>query len=374
MKRIIWVLIVLSASGCSSPKKQAAVVQALPVIQVRAGEATVYQDYPAAVEGVDNVEIRPQVSGILEQIAVDEGSFVHAGQLLFKINQAPFVEKLNDAVATLHAAQGALSNAELEIEKLTPLVANKVVADYQLRTAQSSRDIAQANVDQAKAHIAAAKIDLGYSLIKAPVNGYIGRLLRKKGSLVAPNDPSALTELSDVHDVHVYFSLGEYDFIQFKSQFAGRTLTDKIKKMPPIDLVLADESTFPARGKIDLVDGEFDQNTGAITVRASFPNNDGILRSGNTGKVRLGLKSGNQIIIPQAATQEMQDKVFVFLVGQGNKVTKQLITISSKVNSTYLVKDGLKPGDKIVLKGYDHLKDGDIIQPENVQNNLVANN
>jgi RND family efflux transporter MFP subunit len=365
------------ASCAGQPAPVAVAPQELPVIEIKSGNATTYQDYPASVEGTVNVEIRPQVTGILNHIFVDDGAYVSKGQPLFRIDEAPFREKLNNAKASLRTAQGTLSNAQLEIDKLTPLVAGKVISDYQLKTAQSVKEVALGNVEQAKADIATAKINLGYTVIKAPVNGYIGRLLRKEGSIVGPADPSPLTALSDVHNVHVFFALGEYDFIRFKSQYAGTTLADKIKNLPPVDLILADDSAFATKGKIDLINGQFDDNTGAITVRATFKNENGLLRSGNTGKVRLGLNLANQMIVPQSATQEMQDKIFVFLVDNGNKVSKKVITISGKSGNNYLVKDGLKAGDRIVYRGYDHLHEGDVIAPTKADipaNSLVANN
>lgn len=363
MKHIIPALIALSLFSCSTPPPPPAAVESLPVIRINSGSAITYQEYPASIEGTDNVEIRPQVSGILQKIFVDEGAAVKAGQPLFKIDEAPFREKLNNSVAALRSAQGTLANAQLEIEKLTPLVAGKVISEYQLKTAMSSREIALGSVEQAKADIAAAKINLGYTLIKSPSNGYIGRLLRKKGSLVGPADPSALTELSDVHNVHIYFALGEFDFIQFKSQYPGRTLADKLKHLPPVELVLANDSLYPVKGRIDLIDGQFDRNTGAITVRATFPNSDGLLRSGNTGKVKLGLTFTNQLIVPQSATLELQDQSFVFIVADSNKVSKRMIAIAGKSGTNYLVKAGLKAGDRIVFKGFERLHEGDKINP-----------
>ena len=365
MKHFIFTaFIAFSLFGCSTPPPPAAVVQSLPVQQVNSSDVTTYQYYPASVEGTDNIEIRPQVSGVLEKIFVDEGAYVRAGQPLFKIDEAPFIERLNNARASLRAATGALSNAKLEVERLTPLVAGKVIADYQLKTAQSSLETAMGNVEQAQADVATAKINLGYTLIMAPMNGYISRLPLKKGSLVSPADPSSLTDLSDVHNVHVYFALGEFDFIQFKSQYAGKTLADKITRLPSVDLILANDSAYTQKGKIDLIDGQFDKNTGAITVRATFPNADGLLRSGNTGKIKLGLRHVNQFVIPQTATMELQDRTFVYLVGSNNKVTRVPVTISGKSGNNYLINDGVKAGDRIVLTGYDNLHEGDLISPQ----------
>jgi membrane fusion protein (multidrug efflux system) len=181
--------------------------------------------------------------------------------------------------------------------------------------------------------------------------------------LVSPTDVDALTLLSDVHNVHVYFALGEKDFVNFKEQYPGQTLNDKLKQLPPVTLLLADDSQFGNQGSIDMIDGQFDKTTGAITLRASFPNAQGLLRSGNTGKIRLSLTHTDALIIPESATVDMQDKVFVFTVGDSSKIKKQAITIVGKNGDNYLVKDGVKVGDQIVLSGVDKLQEGEVIQP-----------
>ncbi|WP_394335924.1 efflux RND transporter periplasmic adaptor subunit [Flavobacterium hydrophilum] len=336
----------------------------LPVAAITSENTTTDNEYPASIQGTVDVEIRPQVSGNLDRVLVDEGAYVSKGQTLFKINERPFREQLNNALASLHAAEAALINSQLEVDKLTPLVQNKVVSDYQLKTAKASQKIAAANIEQAKAIVASAKINLGYTNVTAPVSGYIGRLPKKQGSLVSASDIEPLTTLSDVHEVFAYFSLGETDFINFKSQYAGNSIGDKIKKLPPVSLILADNNAYPQTGKIDMVDGQFDKTTGAITLRATFPNANGTLRSGNTGRIRLGLQHDDAILVPQSATIEMQDKVFVFTVSKDNKVTKMPITVVGKSGTNYLIKDGVKSGDQIVLSGIDKLQEGQVIQPE----------
>jgi len=368
MKNVIITSFILALvlSSCAD-KSQAPAAPApplLPVLAITSENTTTDAEYPASIQGTVDVEIRPQVSGNLERVYVDEGAYVTKGQTLFKINERPFREQLNNALASLHAYEAALINAQLEVDKLTPLVQNKVVSDYQLKTAKASQKIAAANIEQARAMVGSAKINLGYTNVTAPVSGYIGRLPKKQGSLVSATDVEPLTNLSDVHEVFAYFSLGETDFINFKAQYAGNSLGDKLKKLPPVTLVLADNNAYPQTGKIDMVDGQFDKTTGAITLRATFPNASGTLRSGNTGKIRLGLQHDDAVLVPQSATVEMQDKVFVFTVNKENKVTKMPITVSGKSGTNYLIKDGVKSGDKIVLSGIDKLQDGQVIQPE----------
>lgn len=366
MKTIVFTLTAILLYSCSNEKLQisAPVVPSLPVISVNRSVETTYLEYPASIQGAVDLEIRPQVGGYLDKVLVNEGQFVTAGQPLFKINELPFREALNNAKANLRAAEAAVLNSKLEIDKLMPLVQNNVISDIQLKTAKTSYSIAMANVAQSKAGVATAQINLGYTVIKAPVNGYVGRLPKKQGSLVSPVDPMPLTQLSDVHEVHVYFSLGETDFIDFNTKYPSATTAGKLKQLPPVSLILSDNTVYAQKGKIDMIDGQFDKSTGSITLRASFANASGLLRSGNTGRVRLSMQHDDAILIPQSATIEIQDKVFLYTVDKNNKVVKQPIVILGTSGTNYLIKEGLKSGDRIVSKGFENLKDGDAILPE----------
>lgn len=354
-------LISCSGKDAAAPAQQA---PTLPVLSITGQNASTQTEFPVAIQGKTDVEIRAQVSGTLDKIFVDEGAYVSQGQPLFKINDNPYRQQYNNAKASLNAAQASLINAQIEVDKLTPLVQNKVVSDYQLKTAKANLSAVKANVAQTQAIVANAEINLGYTVIKAPVSGYIGRLPRKQGSLISPADPMALTTLSDIKEVYAYFSLGENDFINFKSQYDGITISDKLKKLPPVSLVLSDNTIYNQNGKVDMVDGQFDKTTGAITLRAKFPNAAGLLRSGNTGKVRISIEHANTIVIPQEATIEIQDKVYVALLDSKNAVTRQPVIISGKSGTDYLIKEGIKAGDRIVLKGFESLPDGATIIPD----------
>jgi membrane fusion protein (multidrug efflux system) len=370
---LIFSALFLLACSSKTPQAAAPAPPALPVASVVSGTETTFQEYPASIEGSVNVEVRPQVSGSLEKVYVDEGAFVKTGQPIFKINDQPYRASLNNALAAQHSAEASLINAQLEVERLTPLVQNKVISEFQLKSAKATALVAKANIEQAKANVSTASINLGYTLIKAPVSGYIGRLVKKQGSLVAPADVDALTQLSDVHDVHVYFALGEKDFVNFKDQYPGQTLSDKLKQLPAVALILADDTEYDKKGKVDVIDGQFDKNTGAITVRAKFPNPQGLLRSGNTGRIRLSLQHNNTLVVPQSATIEVQDKVFVYALADSNKVKKQAISIIGKAGTNYLVKDGVKAGDQIVLSGLDRLQEGAVIAPQKATDKVAKN-
>jgi len=336
----------------------------LPVIKIETAPATTYQSFPAAIQGKVNVEIRPQVDGYLQKMYVDEGAYVKAGQSLFKINDAPYVEQLNNAKASLQFAEASLQKAQVEVQRLTPLVENNVISDVQLKTAKANYEAARASVSQNKAMVSAAEINVGYTLIKAPVSGYIGKIPYKTGALVGKSAIDPLTVLSDVSDVYAYFSLSETDYIAFKNQFAGTSVEEKLKHVPPVELVLANDSLYTTKGRIEIVDGQFNETTGSISFRATFPNASGVLRSGNTGKIRIPKLYTAALVIPQEATYEIQDKVFVYVVNDSNKVTGTPINVSGRTANYYFVDKGLSPDTKIVFSGTGNLQDGMTITPQ----------
>ncbi|MDR3716031.1 MAG: efflux RND transporter periplasmic adaptor subunit [Puia sp.] len=336
----------------------------LPVITINNTPATTYQEYTASVEGTRNIDVRPQVDGYLDKIFVDEGAFVKKGQPLFKIDGRPYEEQLNNAKANLLAAKANLSNAEINVSKLEPLVKNNVVSDVQLQSAKASYEAAKASVAQAEASANNAKINLGYSLVSAPFDGYIGKIPYKIGSLVGKNDAQPLTVVSEIREMYVYFSMSESDFLNFTSRTSGKTVEEKIHGMPPVELQLADKSIYASKGKIELVEGQFDKSIGAISFRAVFPNAGGLLRSGSTGRIRIPKINATVLAVPQQATYELQDKIFVFTVNDSNKVSSKAIGIAGQTTGWYLVDKGLQPGEKIVFAGMDRLQDGASINPQ----------
>lgn len=351
-----------SCSNSSATPEMHQQAMQLPVLAVTTTTGTTFREYPASLEGKVNVEIRPQVEGYLEKIYVDEGAYVKAGQPLFRIDARVYNEALNNAKSSVLAAQANVTKAQVEVDRLTPLVEHNVISDVQLKSAKAAYDAAVAATEQAKAAVANAQINIGYTLVKATSNGYMGRIPYKTGSLIGKND--ALTVLSDISEMYAYFSLSEPDFITFKNQFAGNTIEEKIKQVPPVELALADNSIYQSKGKISSIEGQFDKTTGAISIRATFPNPGGILRTGNTGKVRIPQQYNNALIVPIESTFEVQDKVFVFVVGDSNKVASKPITVSGKTSNYYFIKDGVKAGDKIVFSGAGNLQDGAMIVPQ----------
>lgn len=348
-----------NSSGSVATQQMA---QQLPVFAAVNISATTHQEFSATLEGTEVIEIRPQVNGYLDQILIDEGANVKKGQTLFVIDDHIYREQLNNAQAALATAKANLANASIEVSRLTPLVQNNVVSELKLQTARATHEAAAAAVAQAEAQVASASINLGYTKIKAPVDGFIGRIPFKKGSVVGVSTDEPLTVISDVNDVYAYFSFSETDFLKFGSQFTGNTLEEKIKQIPPVDLVLADNTIYPSKGKVQIVTGQFN-STGAISLRAKFPNTNGMLRSGITGKIRIPRTVSAALAIPQESTFELQDKILVFTLNENNIVSSVPVHVADKYGNFYLVDKGVTPGQKVVYAGVDRLRDGALIQP-----------
>ena len=367
-------LLYLAACVGKQNEMQSAPPQSLPVVKLDTASVITWQEYPASVQGTINVEIRPQVSGYLEKIYVEDGAYVTKGQPLFRIDSKEYSQFSQSASANIQLAKAAVEKAELEVDRLQPLVANKVIADVQLKTAKANLHEAQAAYAQAVSGKGSADITLGYTLITAPVNGYVGHVNFKQGSLIGKGEMQPLTILSDVNNVHAYFSMSESEFYSFLSSINGKTAEEKISNIPGVELQLADNSIYNIKGKVELVQGQFDRNSGSISFRAVFPNDEKLLRSGITGKIRIPFSQQNKLMVPQQATYELQDRVYVFAVGDSNKVTSKQITIKGKSEGNYIVDKGVNNGDVIVYSGLQRLRDGAVIVPQSISLDSVLNN
>jgi len=367
---------VLYLAACASKANnlQAPSAQSLPVVKLDTASVTTWQEYPATVQGTVNVEIRPQVSGYLEKILVEDGAYVSAGQPLFRINSKEYSQFSNTAATNIQAAKAAVEKAQVEVDRLQPLVDHKVIAEVQLRTAKAVLHQEQAAYQQALSGKGSADITLGYTLITAPVSGYVGHINFKQGSLVGKGETDPLTVLSEVNNVHAYFSMSEADFFSFFAAVPGKTAEEKIQHIPPVNLALADNSVYGNKGKVELVQGQFDRSSGSISFRAVFPNNEKLLRSGITGRIRIPFFQQNKLMVPQQATYELQDKVYVFAVTDSNKVISKQITIAGKSEGNYIVSKGVSNGETIVYSGLQRLRDGASIIPQNISLDSVLHN
>ncbi|MFN3666105.1 MAG: efflux RND transporter periplasmic adaptor subunit, partial [Sediminibacterium sp.] len=317
-------------------------------------------------EGTANVDIRPQVSGFLEKIYVEEGAWVNQGQPLFRINAKEYSQYSQTADANIQITKATVEKAQVEVDRLIPLVAGKVISEVQLKTAKAILNEARAAHTQAISGKNSAEITLGYTLITAPVSGYIGHINFKQGSLIGRGESLPLTSLSAVENIHAYFSMSEKDFLHFFADVEGRNIEDKIENLPPVELQLADNTIYKDKGKVQLVQGEFDRSTGSILFRAKFVNKEKILRAGISGRIRIPFLLKDKLLVPQESTFELQDKVFVFALGDSNKVAGKLITVVGKSGNNYIVEKGVSKGETIVYSGIQRLRDGAVIIPQKI--------
>lgn len=341
-----------------SEKLQAEVLTLLP------SDAIIEQTFPASLQGKENVQIRPQISGYIEKIYIDEGAFVQAGTPLFRINAAAYREQKNFALASLATAKSQLASAQLDLDKYKTLSDNKVVANFQYQKAKTNYENAKAFVKQQQSLVASANVNLGFSIIKAPISGYIGRIPNRLGALVSSTDSQPLTTLSQVKEIYAYFSLSESEILKINASRPGANLVEKLKSFQDIKLLLADGSQYNQSGKIDMMDGQFDLTTGSVTIRASFGNPESLLRTGNTGRIVLKTTVQNVYKIPLLATYEVQDKLFVGKLNSRNKMERFALTGYKKSGDFYIVKTGFKPGDRIIANELATIPENTIVTPK----------
>ena len=328
---------------------------------------TVHNNFPASIEGQRVIEIRPMISGYLQEIHVNEGDHVKKGQLLFKINNPIYTQEVVTAKANISSAVANVNTAKMEIEKVRPLVEKEIVSNYRLKAAELTLESKEAALEQAKATLVNAETNLGYTMIKSPQDGIIGTIPYKTGALVGSNSSGPLTELSDISNVFAYFSWNEKQVLELLSDSPGMTIEEKMKNMPKATLILSNSVEYPEKGKIEMASGLISTQTGSATFKAVFPNPAGLIRSGSSATIRIPKVKENVLIVPQSATYQLQDKRFIYTLSADNKVTAVAITSSPTDDGHYfLVSEGLKPGDKVVIEGISSLRDGVTIIPKEV--------
>ncbi len=345
------------------------------VQEVTPKSITLYQNFPATLQGEQTVEIRPRVAGYIEKIMVDEGDFVKKGQVLFQINANDVRAQVRSAEAQIKVAESQVANAEINLKKTKPLVEKNIVSSFQQESAETALQTAEAQLAQAKANLANAKANLSYTIITSPTNGTIGTFPYRVGSLVSSAIAEPLTTVSNTSSMRAYFSINETTFLEMTRNLEGNSTNEKLANLPEVELVLPDQSIYEHKGKIEIASGIVDPQTGAINLRASFPNPEGDLRSGGSGKIKLPEHHNNILIIPQNASYEIQGKHFVYVVNAENKIVNTAIEIIvGNLKNVYAVTSGLKAGDKIVVEGISSLRDGMEIKPKLAGQQAAAEN
>ncbi|MBD8348072.1 MULTISPECIES: efflux RND transporter periplasmic adaptor subunit [unclassified Dysgonomonas] len=354
----VGVLVALLLVSCGNSKQEAPKQEA-PVYPttVLSEQNTVLETvYPATIKGQEDIEIRPRIDGFIDAIYVDEGALVRKGQALFKINSPQSEQALLSAQAAVNSAQAALNTAQLNVERIRPLAQKGIVSNVQLETTENAYESSKAAFAQAQATLSNAKATMGWTSVTSPVDGIVGSIPYRQGSLV--DKSYVLTTVANTNNVYVYFSLNEKDLMDFLQKAPGKTQAEKIKNMPELSLILADGTVYPEKGKISTISGLVNTTTGSVNFRADFPNPHGLLRSGTSGKISIPRHLENVLLVPQKATFAQQDKVLVYKV-QGDSVVQTPITVlQTPGGQEYAVTAGLSAGDRIVADGVATLTNG----------------
>ena len=329
------------------------------VLEVSATDKTLYSNYSATIQGKQDVGVYPQVSGLITEVCIAEGATVKKGQTLFVIDQVPYRAALATAEANVESAEAAVATARMTADSKQELFREKVVSDFDLQTARNTLRSQQAALAQARANLITAQNNLSYTEIKSPVNGTAGMIPYRVGALVSSSISTPLVTVSDNDEMYVYFSMTEKQVLALSRQNAGGA--DVLEAMPEVELVLSDGTKYSERGKVDAISGIIDTKTGALTVRAVFPNPQHILRSGGSGNILFPFERKGCIVVPQAATFELQDKVFVYKVVDGKTKSVPVSVFGIQDGKEYIVESGLEIGDVIVAEGAGLLRDGIVI-------------
>ncbi|EAS18576.1 efflux transporter, RND family [Flavobacteria bacterium BBFL7] len=358
MKRIRNTVIILSISigvlSCGDKAQPKTLSEAAPspypVVQLQSKTVTGFTEYPTTIEGKVNSDVRAKTSGYVEKVYVDEGQKVRKGQTLFKLETQSLSQDAGAAKAQVNVAQ-------VEVDKLIPLVEKNIISPVQLETAK-------ANLAQAKANYSGVTANIGYATIKSPIDGFVGAINFREGALISPSDATPLTTVSQIDEVYAFFSFNEAQYIDHLQRSKGQNKAERIKNSPDLTLVLANGKEYSEKGRIQTSTGQINQSTGTIQIRAAFDNPNEILTNGNSGKIKFPIEYKDAIVVPQTATFEQQGNIMIFKLGADNKVETSILKVQGTVDNLYVVESGLEPSDKIVISGIGKLKNGMAIAPQ----------
>ena len=366
-----WLLLccLVAAAGCK--QVPAGTVEAeYEVMAVSPVDRVISSTYSATIRGRQDIDIYPQVGGTLTEVCVTEGQRVRNGQTLFVIDQVPYEAALQTATANVKAAEASLATAQLTYDSKEELYKENVVSSFDLNTAKNALLSAEAQLAQAKAQEVNARNNLSYTVVKSPADGVIGTLPYRVGALVGSSLSEPLTTVSDNSDMYVYFSMTENQLLGLIRQYGSKE--EALKNMPAIDLLLNDRSVYPEKGKIESVSGVIDRSTGTVSLRAVFPNKDGLLHSGGAGNVVIPVRKTGALVVPQGATFEIQDKRYVYKVVDGKAQSSEVQVTRVDGGREFIVDKGLAPGDVIVAEGVGLLREGTPVKAKTAAASVTA--
>lgn len=357
----------LALTSCGK-KDQAQGMQAMApsvaVMTVEQSSADLQSMYPTTIKGKKDVEIRPQVTGFITKVCVDEGQQVVAGQTLFIIDQVQYEAAVRQAEAAVAVARESLNSSKITAQNKQKLYDKNIISEYENQLAQNDLAMAKAQLAQAEAGLVTARKNLSYTVVKAPSAGYVGSIPNREGSLASPSSATPLTTVSDISEVYAYISFNEKQVLEM-TDGGKMSLKDALAKLPEVKLQLSDGSIYPLPGKFSTLTGLLDNQTGSASVRVLFKNQNSMLRSGSTGSVIVPIHRDSVILIPQKATSEIQDVKYAYVVNDSNKVSTTPIQIlPNNDGKNYVVTSGLTPGQRIVVEGVGiTVRDGSVINP-----------
>ena len=355
----------IALASCNQPKTQTAAQKEnyYETMEVTLSDRTLTTGYSAAISGVQTVEIRPQVSGMITDILIEEGESVTKGQVLFVIDQTPYKAAYEIAVANVKSAEAALSTAKLILESNKNLYEQDVVSEFDLMTAQNDLTEAEARLALCKAEEVNASNNLSYTEVRSPVNGVASMIPYRVGALVNSSIAQPLVTVSDDSRVYAYFSMAENQMLDMVQQYGS--LNNAIRQMPEVELVMSNGEKYEHTGKINAISGTISESTGAVSIRAVFNNRNHLLRNGGSGTIIIPMTLQNCMVIPQSATYELQDRVFVYKVVDGKASSTEIHIAPQNNGVEYIVTDGLEVGDVIVAEGAGLIKEGTPIKSKN---------
>lgn len=349
----------LALSACQQSRKPQEEGGKYPLLTLTPEDRQLSVKYSAVIEGKQDVEVRPQVSGTITQVLVEEGAHVHKGQVLFIIDQVPYRATLQKARAAVATAEANEATAKQTLDGKMSLYEDKVISDFELRTAQNEYKSAQAALLQAQAELTDAQNNLSYTEVKSPVDGYAGMTSYRIGALVSASMTDPLIRVSDNSEMYAYFSLSEKQVLTLTAQYGS--LDQALASFPEVSLELNDGSTYAQKGKVDVISGIIDKTTGTVSLRAIFSNPDKRLMSGGSANIIVPYDRTQCIVIPQGGTYEIQNRIFAFKVIDGKAVSTPIEVFEINNGTEYIVEKGLQAGDVIVSEGAGLLKDGTIV-------------
>lgn len=362
----------LSCGGCQSNQASPPAPLDVGVVDVVQKDVPIYGEWVATLDGYVNAQIQPQVTGYLIKQNYKEGSFVRKGDVLFEIDPRPFQAVLDQAKAQLAQAEAQLGKTQLDVDRDTPLAKERAIAQSQLDNDIQANLAAKAAVKSAQAQVEQSELNLGFTHVTSLVDGIAGIAQVQIGNLVSPT--TVLTSVSQVNPIKAYFPISEQEYLRLAERINAHTQQQVPTDAPPLDLILADGSLYPQKGWVLLTDRQVDVTTGSIRIVSAFPNPKNILRPGQFGRVRAAttMRQG-ALLIPQRAVTELQGTYQVAVVGSDNKVSIRLVKVGERVGTLWIIEEGLKPGERVVVEGVQKVRGGAIVNPKLIAPTAVGN-